>query len=70
MTTAAGIATIALVTASCLFDGTSRTSGDVRGESAKRAKADIDQVAVADAHIQNDGSGTVKGGPPLIVTER
>jgi hypothetical protein len=29
--------------------GTSRTSGDVRLESAKRAKADIDQVAVADA---------------------
>jgi hypothetical protein len=26
--------------------GTSRTSGDVRPESAKRAKADIDQVAV------------------------
>jgi hypothetical protein len=28
--------------------GTSRTSGNVRLESAKWAKADIDQVAVAD----------------------
>src|SRR5262245_49198407 len=40
--------------------GTSRTSRDVRLESAKRAKADIDQDAVADVHIQNDESGTVK----------
>jgi hypothetical protein len=44
----------------CNKIGTSRTSGDIRPESAKWAKADIDQVAVADAHMQNDESGTVR----------
>jgi hypothetical protein len=39
--------------------GTSRTPGDVRLESAKRAKADIEQVAVADAR-----DGSVVASPP------
>jgi hypothetical protein len=39
--------------------GTTRSSGDVRLESAKGAKADIDQVTVADAHMQSDEGETL-----------
>jgi hypothetical protein len=40
--------------------GTSQTSGDVPPEPAKWVKADIDQVAVADAAHPSDATGTVK----------
>jgi hypothetical protein len=39
--------------------GTTRTSGDVRLESGNGPEADIDQVAVADAHTYNDESRKV-----------
>jgi hypothetical protein len=40
--------------------GTSRTSGDVRLESAKWAKADIDEVAVTKMQTSGSaGQGTV-----------
>jgi hypothetical protein len=36
------------------LNGTSRTSGEVRLESAKWTKVDIDELAIADGHTQND----------------
>src|SRR4051794_30175084 len=43
--------------------GTSRTSRDVRPESAKRAKADIDQVAVTNRDFMSESERDDSAGP-------